>query len=91
MQIIDTNSMWKPNHAILTSSVNAIMKGMNWAVFLGPTLGVVRILYIDKKFFQQLRLRWLAGLSHMHYFDYENNIHYTLTTLIKYVNYFFLR
>ena len=34
---------WQPNHTILTSSVKAILKAMIDTVFLGPSLGGVRI------------------------------------------------
>ena len=36
---------WQPNHTILTSSVEAILKAMIDTVFLGPSLGGVRLSY----------------------------------------------
>ena len=36
---------WQLNHTILTSSVKAILKAMTDTVFLGPSLGGVRICY----------------------------------------------
>ena len=36
---------WTPNHTVLKSSVKAILKAMTHTVFIGPNLGVVRILF----------------------------------------------
>ena len=50
-RLLTQTATWRPNHPILTSSVTAILKAMTDTVFLGPSLGVVRIFYLRLEVF----------------------------------------
>ena len=43
--LLTKKTIGRPNHAIMTSIINAILKAMTDMVFLVPILGVVRIWY----------------------------------------------
>ena len=50
-RLLTQTATWRPNHQILTLSVTAILKAMTDTVFLGPTLGVVRIFHLRLEVF----------------------------------------